>query len=269
MVMSKPGTAEGEKRTERGPGTVDPSILVAVLAIAAGVVSARWFHLRARRAEAEAVTLRRKVLAEQRAARQDALTGLFNRRAFYEFGELLLSDVARRPLMAIMVDLDEFRKINDTLGHVIADEVLVVLGRRFADYTTGHLAARLGADEFVALVPGSTAADGTAYPDARELTKILSAPIWASGHWVRISASVGVAAADGTTDLGKVLRRADAVMRRAKIVQRRTLRAHPTAPPAELGLPTGHEQHGSSAHRGTLPVYCRSTMVVARRRRRA
>ena len=248
---------------------MDPFIFVAVLAITAGALSARWFHVRARRAEAEAVTLRRKVLAEQRAARQDALTGLFNRRAFYEFGELLLADVARRPLVAIMVDLDEFRKVNDTLGHVIADEVLVVLGRRFADYTTGHLAARLGADEFVALVPGSTSADGTAYPDARELTKILSAPVWASGHWVRISASVGVAAADGTSDLSKVLRRADAVMRRAKIVQRRAQRNHPTAA-AEFGAMTGHEQqHGMLAHRGTLPVYCRSTRVVARRRRRA
>jgi diguanylate cyclase len=250
---------------------VDPFILVAVLAIAGGALTARWFHLQARRAEAEAVTLRRKILAEQRAARQDALTGLFSRRAFYEFGEALLSDVARRPLTAVMVDLDEFRRINDTLGHVIADEVLVVLSRRFADYTAGHLAARLGADEFVALVPGSTTADGTAYPDAKELTKILSAPIWASGHWVRISASVGVAAADGTADLGKILRRADAVMRRAKIVQRRTQqRAHPSTPSAEFGATTAHEQqHGPSAHRGTLSVYCRSTMVLARRRRRA
>jgi diguanylate cyclase len=248
---------------------VDLFIIIAVSAAIAGAAAARWYRDRARRAEAEAVSLRRRVLTEQRAARQDALTGLFNRRAFYEFGELLLSDVARRPLVAIMVDLDEFRKINDTLGHVIADEVLVVLGRRFADYTTGHLAARLGADEFVALVPGSTAADGSLYPDARELTKILSAPIWASGHWVRISASVGVATADGSADLGKVLRRADAVMRRAKIVQRRAMRAHPTAAAsAELGGPAGHEQHGPSAHRGTLPVYCRSR-VVARRRRRA
>lgn len=249
---------------------MDPFILVAVVAVVAGAAVARWYRVRARRAEAEAVTLRRKVLAEQRAARQDALTGLFNRRAFYEFGELLLSDVARRPLAAIMVDLDEFRKINDTLGHVIADEVLVVLGRRFADYTTGHLAARLGADEFVALVPGSTAADGTPYPDPRELTKILSAPIWASGHWVRITASVGVASADGTADLSKILRRADAVMRRAKIMQRRAMRA-PAVPGAELfAAAGGHEQqqHASSAHRGTLPVYCRSR-VVARRRRRA
>jgi len=248
-------------------------MIVAIVAAVAGAAGARWYRVRARRAEAEAVTLRRKVLAEQRAARQDALTGLFNRRAFYEFGELLLSDVARRPLVAIMVDLDEFRKINDTLGHVIADEVLVVLGRRFADYTTGHLAARLGADEFVALVPGSASADGTPYPNAPELTKILSAPIWASGHWVRISASVGVAAADSTADLGKVLRRADAVMRRAKIVQRRTTRTHPTGFPSDLGGfggPAAHEQHGSSssAHRGTLPVYCR-TRAVARRRRRA
>jgi diguanylate cyclase len=243
-------------------------MLVAIMAFVAGVAVARWYRERARRAEAEAVTLRRKVLAEQRTARQDALTGLFNRRAFYEYGELLLSDVARRPLAAIMVDLDEFRKINDTLGHVIADEVLVVLGRRFADYTTGHLAARLGADEFVALVPGSTSADGTPYPSAAELTKILSAPIWASGHWVRISASVGVAAADGTADLGKVLRRADAVMRRTKIVQRRAMRAHPMAPLADPGPPSGYEQHGPSAHRGTLPVYCR-TRAVARRRRRA
>jgi diguanylate cyclase len=246
---------------------MDPFIIIAAVAIIAGAAVARWYRGRARRAEAEAVSLRRKVLAEQRAARQDPLTGLFNRRAFYEFGELLLSDVARRPLVAIMVDLDEFRKINDTLGHVIADEVLVVLGRRFADYTTGHLAARLGSDEFVALVPGSIDGDGSAYPDAHELTKILSAPVWVAGHWVRISASVGVAPADGTADLGKVLRRADAVMRRAKIMQRRAMRAHPTAS-AEFGGLAGHEQHGPLAHRGTLPVYCRSR-VVARRRRRA
>jgi diguanylate cyclase (GGDEF)-like protein len=271
---------------------VDPSIVSAVLVGLAGVGAAAWFRRRARLAEEVAAELRRKVLVERIAARQDSLTGLLNRRAFYEFGAALLADPARRPLVAVMVDIDDFHRINEVHGQIFGDEVLVAVGRRFADYASGQLVARLGGDEFVALLTASgTGAEQ--HPDAGRLSQLLATPVWVCGQVVEVSVTVGVATVDNAADLSRALRRAEVAVRRAKIVRRR---AHSRPSPAVRAFPEGSsrifpegssrifpegssrivEQPALTAHdprRATGgpaagPVYCR-TRVVARRRRRA
>lgn len=263
---------------------MDPMIVVAALAGLVGVTTATWFRRRARLAEATTVELRRKVLAERIAARQDSLTGLLNRRAFYELGSMLLADPARRPLVAVMVDVDGFRRINETYGQIVGDEVLVALGRRFADYAGGQLVARLGGDEFVALLSAGTAGRES-HPDAAQLSRLFATPIWVCGQVVRVSATVGIAPVDNAVDLSRALRRAEAVLRRSKIVQRRTrsaplptVRVFPESSSraflegssriVEQPALTAHDPRGGLSNPPGGPVYCRSR-VGARRRRRA
>jgi len=241
---------------------VNPAVVAALLTGLVGAGVAIWLGRRARRAELAAVELRRKVLAERIAARQDSLTGLLNRRAFYELGAVLLADPARQPLVAVMVDIDGFHRVNQAYGQIVGDEVLVALGRRFADYAGGNLVARLGGDEFVALVR----ADGE-HPDSDRLAQLLATPIWVGGQIIRITATVGVSPVDSPADLTRALRRAESMLRRTKIVSRRG-RAHPfpAARALEQAVLTGHEPHAEGSGGG--PSYCR-TRVVARRRRRA
>ncbi|NUT31924.1 MAG: GGDEF domain-containing protein [Hamadaea sp.] len=247
---------------------MDPAIVAAAAAGLAGAGAAMWFRRRARLAEAVVADLRRKVLAERIAARQDSLTGLLNRRAFYELGAVILADPTRRPLAAVMLDIDGFARTNEKYGQIVADEVLVAIGRRLADYAGGNLVARLGGDEFVALFTATTAR-GAPYPDADEISRLLGAPIWVSGRVVRVTVSVGVTGVDRTADLSRALRRAEAVMRRVKILQRRSARAHsfPAARLAEQPALATQEIHAGAGHPATGPVYCRSRVASRRRRR--
>lgn len=90
----------------------------------------------------------------------DALTGLPNRRAFFERGEAILSGTAAGvPVGAMMIDVDCFKAINDHFGHAGGDELLVVLGRTIAETVaaaspTEAIVARLGGEEFALVVTG-------------------------------------------------------------------------------------------------------------------
>jgi diguanylate cyclase len=198
---------------------VDPASVAAGVAAAAalaGAGGARVHLLRARRAEAEVVRLRHELQAERHAAGHDPLTGLPNRRAFYCSGSPLVADAARRPLVAVLVDLDDFKRVNDTLGHVVGDRVLVAVARRFADVAGRGLVARLGGDEFVGLLDWPTTDDRWLRQSAYLLADALAAPVEVAGRPVAVTASVGLAAVAGAADLDDVLGQADAAMYQAK-----------------------------------------------------
>ena len=94
--------------------------------------------------------------AEMRLARSDALTGLANRRAFYEKAEIERKRAVRyaRPLSMAYVDLDNFKRVNDTSGHEAGDQILVtVAGILQNNLRAEDVAARLGGDEFALLLP--------------------------------------------------------------------------------------------------------------------
>lgn len=94
---------------------------------------------------------------ERRRARVDSLTGCLNTAGFYEAAERLLeeSKVDYRPFALIYADLDDFKRLNDTLGHLEADRALKVFGKLLQVHTRSHdLVARVGGDEFVVLLTG-------------------------------------------------------------------------------------------------------------------
>ena len=162
-----------------------------------------------RRAEAQVVFM----------ARHDALTSLPNRVLFGERVEQALAQAGRDHTgFAVMVlDLDRFKAVNDTLGHPIGDELLrAVADRLRACVREVDTVARLGGDEFaVVQVPLERPEDATVL--ARRIIEVLSAPYDIEGHHVVVGTSIGISFApdDGTT-CGKLLKNADVALYRAK-----------------------------------------------------
>jgi diguanylate cyclase len=195
---------------------VDAIALTAGVLALCGAAAAWLMYGRARRAEAETARLRQELVAERHAAAHDPLTGLPNRRAFYDLGAAMVADPRRQPLVAVLLDLDDFKQINDRLGHAAGDEVLITVARRFAAYAGDNLVARLGGDEFAGLLTVADLDDTWLSCAARDLADVLAAPMLATGHSVTLTASVGLVPVHGRADLGEVLRHADAAMYRAK-----------------------------------------------------
>ncbi|PRY16786.1 putative bifunctional diguanylate cyclase/phosphodiesterase [Kineococcus rhizosphaerae] len=165
-----------------------------------------------------AVTFRqvRDLTVFRNQARTDELTGLANRRRFTEaLGSLLETD-GPPGLSVLLIDLDRFKEVNDSLGHAAGDELLVEVGRRFAAaLRCDDLLARLGGDEFAVLV--RTGRDTDAQHVADHLSAALAAPFVLSGVRVHVGASVGLATAcTRAVSAAELLRRADVAMYRAK-----------------------------------------------------
>jgi diguanylate cyclase (GGDEF)-like protein/PAS domain S-box-containing protein len=125
-----------------------------------------------------------------RAAHRDMLTGLANRRTFFE-----LVDARPGPGAVLYCDLDGFKEANDTFGHAAGDVVLRVVAERLQGLTRDDdLVARLGGDEFVVVCPGMTEAAAEAL--AARLRHALDDPIAVDGQGVRVGLSVGVVVSD-------------------------------------------------------------------------
>jgi diguanylate cyclase (GGDEF)-like protein len=217
---------------------MDPLTVAAGVAAVSGIGSAWRMRRRAVRAEAQAASLSSELEAERHAASHDPLTGLLNRRAFYQLGAALVADPTRHPLIAVALDLDDFKQVNDRFGHAAGDQVLITAAQRFATYAGDDLVARLGGDEFAGLLTSPTL-DGRAVRHAiGRLADALAAPMRVAGHSLTVTASIGLVPVDGCTHLAEVLRHADAAMYRAKISGRRVcltpipdedLRRHPAS----------------------------------------
>jgi len=153
-----------------------------------------------------------------REARVDALTDLGNRRHLRERLEQALA-IARRertPLGLMVVDLDDFKPVNDSLGHAIGDEVLAGAARRLrAAARGGDTCARLGGDDFAMVLPGAGAAESTAV--AERVGASLSEPHRVGGVEILLGASIGVAvSAAGDEGPDELLRNADLAMHVAR-----------------------------------------------------
>jgi diguanylate cyclase (GGDEF)-like protein len=161
---------------------------------------------------------RRRHRRQEHAARHDPLTGLGNRMQLAEraAGALAAPDTAGRVALLVL-DLDRFKEINDTLGHHTGDDLLAVVARRLQDACRADdTVTRLGGDEFAVLLRGLPTEDGAA-TTARRLLDVLREPIAVSGLNVEIDASIGVALApDHGTELDTLLRCADVAMYDAK-----------------------------------------------------
>jgi diguanylate cyclase (GGDEF)-like protein/PAS domain S-box-containing protein len=151
----------------------------------------------------------------------DALTGLANRALFRDRVEQALAHLSRRGGWSamVMLDLDDFKAVNDTFGHAAGDEVLVTASRRLTGCVRqGDTVARLGGDEFAVLME-NVHDPGEAEQVATRLVASLSEPFAAVGERVAIGCSAGlvVVAGDGSAaQLPELLKQADLALYAAK-----------------------------------------------------
>lgn len=148
-------------------------------------------------------------------ATHDQLTRLANRDVFDENLDAILN--AGLSASVIMIDLDEFKRVNDTLGHHAGDQLLALVGARLENAVrSDDLVARFGGDEFVVLLRGTRAEDDAAAA-AEKIRKTLSQPYNVSGRILHITISLGVATGSAKThSASKIFREADAAAYLAK-----------------------------------------------------
>ena len=153
----------------------------------------------------------------QHDARHDALTGLPNRKSLTDkFDELMSSRDASEGAALLMIDLDRFKDVNDTLGHHCGDDLLVQIGHVLQDVVRDKdTVVRLGGDEFAVLAPGLSRTDA-AMALADRVRLELERPFRVQGIDLDVEASIGVATTCGGQDISALLRQADVAMYVAK-----------------------------------------------------
>jgi diguanylate cyclase (GGDEF)-like protein len=186
-----------------------------------------------RNASAYAEALR---LAGQNAhdATHDALTDLPNRRQLNERIAALLGQPDRGTVALLLLDLDHFKEVNDTLGHDAGDRVLLEVARRLRDSAGDALLARLGGDEFAVLFSG-VSGSGDASRRARQVLESLRLPMDLGGVLISLHTSAGLAIAGQSTDPGELLRRADVAMYQSKDTGRQVAVYARSTDSADLG----------------------------------
>jgi diguanylate cyclase (GGDEF)-like protein len=153
-----------------------------------------------------------------RDARTDELTGLGNRRSFAEDGLAKLASLkGSKKLAVLLIDMDGFKEVNDSLGHRCGDELLEIVGERLQNGLANRGSiARIGGDEFATSCVVASLEEGVTIAD--ELNETLAEPIILDGVTVRIGASIGVAISpDHGVSPAELLRGADVAMYQAKV----------------------------------------------------
>jgi diguanylate cyclase (GGDEF)-like protein len=159
-------------------------------------------------------------------AHYDSLTELPNRTRFRDQLAMTLNELSADEMLAVLyIDVDQFKGINDSLGHAIGDELLTILSRRLKGcLTESELAARIGGDEFAIIQTPVRDPSEIAGLIERVYT-VIRQPFECQGHTLIVDASIGVALApEHGTDLDTLLRRADMAMYAAKANGRRVAR---------------------------------------------
>jgi len=162
----------------------------------------------------------------QREVATDALTGIGNRRALEKHLERMLDDAngPGEPMVAMVIDVDRFKPINDRLGHAVGDECLAFLGKLLAGSLRDHdRAFRSGGDEFVVLMSGATAETGIKV--GQRIRDLYGQMTWVHKDVERPTLSMGVAAArpGQLEDPQDLIRRADEAMYESKRDGRATI----------------------------------------------
>jgi diguanylate cyclase (GGDEF)-like protein len=152
-------------------------------------------------------------------AHHDALTGLPNRVLFHRRLGEALSRIRRGggQLAVLCLDLDQFKSVNDTLGHPVGDALLKTVAQRL-DHCVGDsdMVARLGGDEFAIILP-TIGGPQDAEQTASKVIDVLGQPYEIQGHELVVGASIGIAIAPGDGDAADaLLRNADMALYRAK-----------------------------------------------------
>jgi diguanylate cyclase (GGDEF)-like protein len=170
------------------------------------------------------VTSSRDVTEQKRVEEQlrhmayhDPMTGLPNRAAFEQrLTQALEAGDRRQRVLVIYLDVDNFKVINDSLGHQAGDDALMAIGDRLRNYREGTMVARLGGDEFCVLLEGVEDADA-AIGATERLAAALDAPLHIGGREFQVTYSFGIAMGTPRTSTPKeLLREADVAIHYAK-----------------------------------------------------
>lgn len=170
----------------------------------------------------------RKRMEEElvRRAFRDDLTGLANRALFHDRLRQALDSRARSKsdVAVVLLDLDGFKRVNDSLGHAAGDQLLQSIGKRIdATVRAGETVARLGGDEF-AIVLTSVQNEEALYSLADRLLRTIARPVTVVDRDVVVHVSIGIAVARPGDDGETVLRNADVAMYEAKSAGRQCVR---------------------------------------------
>lgn len=219
--------ADGEHRRDLGwpvlvlPGAATVGSVLLLVSPTRGNPVARWLAAACVLAALVRMVLTLREISDlgrvHREARTDELTGLPNRRAFAEECDLVVpAATAATPAALVLLDLDRFKQVNDSLGHAAGDELLAQVAARLrAGLPPGAVAARLSGDEFAVLLPDRSEPQALAVATA--VAQALADTFTLERVAVRVSTSIGVACAPQSARTpSELLRCADVAMYAAK-----------------------------------------------------
>ncbi|MDT8281264.1 MAG: GGDEF domain-containing protein [Gammaproteobacteria bacterium] len=159
----------------------------------------------------------------ERLARVDELTGLYNRRAFYEYGKVLANNSQRTKdeLAMVLMDIDHFKTINDSYGHAAGDSTLKQIGHILLQrLRKSDVFARIGGEEFGMLLPATSLEKAAQL--AEELRRVIEkCTVFYGDQEFHVTASFGVCS--GVSDIDRLVRQADIAMYRSKQSGRNTV----------------------------------------------
>ena len=165
-----------------------------------------------------------------RLANYDPLTQLHNRAALHDCLQRAISRSARfaSSVAVLMLDLDHFKHVNDTLGHDVGDALLVEVSQRLKGLLRqSDTGARLGGDEFVLILEDTALSTSDVYDVAERVVKVVAAPYRIGELQLEVETSCGIALChDGDTDLKTTVKRADIALYAAKEAGRNTFRLY-------------------------------------------
>ncbi|KPP98217.1 GGDEF domain-containing protein [Marinobacter sp. HL-58] len=160
-----------------------------------------------------------KLAAEfEYAAKHDALTGLANRREAHEQLEAEYQRYLRnrRPFSVLLMDIDLFKSVNDSYGHHVGDQAIIMVARTLQEQSRKvDTLSRWGGEEYLVLLPETDTSDAVQTAN-RIRQKIASTPVNADGHSINTTISIGVATIEGSESVDRLLQRADEALYRAK-----------------------------------------------------
>jgi diguanylate cyclase (GGDEF)-like protein len=171
--------------------------------------NSRLFHVAA---------IQKRVQSLHRIAARDYLTDIYNRRYFFEAGPRLVDQAVRRgePMSIAILDIDHFKRLNDTYGHEVGDVVLKAVSRRLRHRVGDrHLLARLGGEEFGVIFNGMALEEALDYCERLRM-ELADQPIDADGEPLTITVSVGLAVIAGREAFDNYLNAADQFLYMAK-----------------------------------------------------
>jgi diguanylate cyclase (GGDEF)-like protein len=156
--------------------------------------------------------------AAEHLARTDSLTGILNRRAFYELGDFVVEQSKRhgRPPALLLIDIDRFKTVNDRYGHAAGDSALRALAAVLqATCRKIDVVGRLGGDEFAVLLPDATLEGALALAE-RLRTELAVLRVHDHGSEIELTCSVGAAGGELVDSLDQLARRSDNALYEAK-----------------------------------------------------